>query len=118
VHNLGGGFKWLCGPYATGFAWLSPEILARLDLPNPHRLRLQQKAASARGVDLDQMLDCELPGETTAAAYDVFCAPNLINFMAWTESVEHLLDLGLARVAEHDQGLVGSWPGFPSHWRW
>ncbi len=24
------GFKWLCGPYATGFAWIRPEILATL----------------------------------------------------------------------------------------
>lgn len=100
------GFKWLCGPYATGFAWLSPPILERLDFPNPHWLRLQQKAAGAAGVALERELDYELPAETSADAYDVFCSANFINFMAWTESVEHLLELGVGRVAEHDQSLV------------
>jgi selenocysteine lyase/cysteine desulfurase len=100
------GFKWLCGPYATGFAWLSPRILARLDFPNPHWLRLQQKAAAADGVELDRALVYDLPKETTADAYDVFCAANFLNFMAWTASLEHLLELGLPRIEEHDQRLV------------
>ena len=25
------GFKWLCGPYATGFMWLRPELMRRLE---------------------------------------------------------------------------------------
>jgi cysteine desulfurase / selenocysteine lyase len=24
------GFKWLCGPYGTGFAWIRPQLRARL----------------------------------------------------------------------------------------
>lgn len=24
------GYKWLCGPYGTGFTWLHPDLLARL----------------------------------------------------------------------------------------
>lgn len=100
------GFKWLCGPYATGFAWLSPQILERLDFPNPHWLRLQQKAAGAAGVALERELSYELPPETTADAYDVFCSANFMNFMAWSASVEHLLEFGLARIEEHDQSLV------------
>jgi cysteine desulfurase / selenocysteine lyase len=100
------GFKWLCGPYATGFAWLSPQIIERLELPNPHWLRLQQKAAADEGVELDRALAYEVPTETTADAYDVFCAANFLNFMAWTASVEHLLELGLPRIEEHDQRLV------------
>ncbi len=37
VHALGVdalvscGFKWLCGPYATGFAWMRPELMERLE---------------------------------------------------------------------------------------
>ncbi|HTX13528.1 MAG TPA: aminotransferase class V-fold PLP-dependent enzyme [Solirubrobacteraceae bacterium] len=100
------GFKWLCGPYATGFAWLSPRILERLDFPNPHWLRLQLKAAADEAVELDRALAYDLPTETAADAYDVFCAANFLNFMTWTESVEHLLELGLPRIEEHDQRLV------------
>src|SRR5512140_2179023 len=25
------GFKWLCGPYATGFSWIHPELDGQLD---------------------------------------------------------------------------------------
>jgi cysteine desulfurase/selenocysteine lyase len=100
------GFKWPCGPYATGFAWLSPAILERLDFPNPHWLRLQQLAAGGAGVDLKRKLVYDLPVETTAAAYDVFCSANFLNFMAWTASLEHLLEIGLPRIEAHDQSLV------------
>lgn len=33
------GFKWLCGPYATGFGWISEALRAELDYPQPHWLR-------------------------------------------------------------------------------
>ncbi|HZD68392.1 MAG TPA: aminotransferase class V-fold PLP-dependent enzyme [Actinomycetes bacterium] len=100
------GFKWLCGPYATGFVWLSPPILEALDFPNPHWLRLQQEAASSGGGDLNRSLDYTLPPEIGAHAYDVYCAPNFLNFMTWTGALEHLLDLGIKQIAEHDQALV------------
>jgi selenocysteine lyase/cysteine desulfurase len=102
----GAGFKWLCGPYATGFVWLSPSISERLDYPQPHWLRLQLKQAASRGVDLNRELDYSLPEETTADAHDVFCAANFLNFMPWTASLEHLLELGIERIAQHDQALV------------
>jgi cysteine desulfurase/selenocysteine lyase len=99
------GFKWLCGPYATGFVWMSPDISSRLDYPQPHWLRLQQRAAG-RGVDLNRELDYSLPDETDAGAFDVFCAANFFNFMPWTASIEHLLSFGIDRIAQHDQALV------------
>jgi cysteine desulfurase/selenocysteine lyase len=100
------GFKWLCGPYATGFVWLSPAILGRLDYPQPHWLRLQLKAAASRGLDLNRELDYSLGDETTADAHDVFCAANFLNFMPWTASIEYLLDIGVNRIAHHDQALI------------
>lgn len=100
------GFKWLCGPYATGFVWLSPEVLESLDYANPHWLRLQLQAAKNAGTSLDRSLDYTLVDEQTASAYDVFCAANFLNFMGWTASVDHLLDIGPERIEEHDQALV------------
>jgi cysteine desulfurase / selenocysteine lyase len=102
----GCGFKWLCGPYATGFVWLSPQIIERIDYPQPHWLRLQLKEAATAGVDLNRELDYSLPDETTADAHDVFCAANFLNCMPWTASIEHFLELGLERIEEHDQALV------------
>jgi selenocysteine lyase/cysteine desulfurase len=101
------GFKWLCGPYATGFVWLSPRVLDALDYPNPHWLRLQTEAAASAGVDLTRRLDYALVDETSASAYDVFCAANFFNFMTWAAAVEHLLEVGVPRIEAHDQALVG-----------
>jgi selenocysteine lyase/cysteine desulfurase len=100
------GFKWLCGPYATGFIWLSARLIELLDFPNPHWLRMQLHAAPQAGVDLTRELEYSLVQESTASAYDVFCAANFLNFTAWTAAVELLLEVGLERIEQHDQALV------------
>jgi cysteine desulfurase/selenocysteine lyase len=94
------GFKWLCGPYATGFGWLRPELRAQLDYPQPHWLRAQ----SARG--LNRGLDYTLPDEATASAFDVFCNANFFNFAPLAAAVEMLDDIGIERIAAHDQQLI------------
>ena len=40
---LGVGFKWLCGPYGTGYAWVRPEVLQTLTL-NQHYWLAQMTA--------------------------------------------------------------------------
>jgi cysteine desulfurase / selenocysteine lyase len=112
------GFKWLCGPYATGFVWLSPPVLERIDYPNPHWLRWQLKAADGHDAELDRRLDYARPRETAADAYDVFCAANFLNFMTWIASLEHLLAIGIESVEAHDQALVERFvSGLPADYR-
>jgi cysteine desulfurase/selenocysteine lyase len=114
----GCGFKWLCGPYATGFIWLAPTVVERLDYPQPHWLRLQLKKAAAKGVDLNRELDYSLADETGADAYDVFCTANFLNFMPWTASIEHIIDIGIERIAQHDHALIEQLlNGLPSRYR-
>jgi cysteine desulfurase/selenocysteine lyase len=97
------GFKWLCGPYATGFAWIRPDVLATMRPVQSYWLALPD------GVELDLNLEGahRLRDDLGARAYDVFGTANFLNFMPWTASLEYLLDLGLDAVAAHDQGLVG-----------
>lgn len=94
------GFKWLCGPYATGFVWLRDELRTRLDYPQPHWLRLQQKSG------LDRAPIYALAPEDAADAFDVFCTANFLSFMPWAAAVEHLLEFGIERIAAYDQELV------------
>jgi selenocysteine lyase/cysteine desulfurase len=94
------GFKWLCGPYATGFGWLRPQLRAQLDYPQPHWLRAQ----SARG--LDRALDYSLPDNVTASAFDVFANANFFNYAPLAAAVEMLGDIGIERIAAHDQQLI------------
>lgn len=94
------GFKWLCGPYGTGFCWLRPELLASLTYRPAYWLsHLAQD-------DLGQDTGYRLRDDLGAAAYDVPGTANFLTFRPWTASVELLLGLGIDRVAAFDQALV------------
>jgi selenocysteine lyase/cysteine desulfurase len=94
------GFKWLCGPYATGFCWLAPDLLASLTHRPAYWLHhLAQD-------DLGGETEIRLRDDPGAAAWDVFGTANFLNFRPWTAAVEYLLGLGVDRVAARDQALV------------
>ena len=79
------GFKWLCGPYGTGFCWLHPDLLASLTYRPAYWLgHLSQD-------DLGQEAAYRLRDDLGAATYDVFGTANFLTFRPWTASVEYLL---------------------------
>lgn len=96
------GWKWLCGPYGTGFAWLREGLLAELDYNQAYWLSAQtaEDLGNTAG-------DLQMPTDLGARRYDVFSTANFFNFKPWAASIEHLLDVGLDAVAERDQALVG-----------
>jgi selenocysteine lyase/cysteine desulfurase len=117
VHELGVdalvscGFKWLCGPYATGFGWLSPSLLRRLDYEQGYWLAQVDEIANPPD-------HYALRDDLGAAAYDVFCTANLSTFPAWDRAVRLLLDHGLDQVERHDQALVEQLiDGLPARWK-
>lgn len=96
------GFKWLRGPYGTGFAWLRPELLAALEYNQVYWLAQQTAADLGAGGAGD-------PAPATglgARKYDVFGTANFFNFTAWTAAVEEHLETGVEAAARHDQRLV------------
>jgi cysteine desulfurase/selenocysteine lyase len=94
------GFKWLCGPYATGFCWLTPELRDSLTIRHAYWLTMQA------GKPLDQVRAYSTRVDLGARAWDVFCTANFLNFVPWTRSIEYLLAAGPANVAQYDQELV------------
>jgi cysteine desulfurase / selenocysteine lyase len=94
------GFKWLCGPYGTGFCWLHPDLLASLGSPPAYWLAHQTQD------DLGRETELRLRDDLGAAAWDVFGTANFLTFQPWTAAVEYLLGLGVDRVAARDQALV------------
>lgn len=94
------GFKWLCGPYATGFCWTTPELLARLDYNQAYWFTMQGDRP------LNEMRNYTLRDDLGAARYDVFCTGNLNNFVPWIASLEYFLDCGTAQIEQYDQALV------------
>ncbi len=99
---LGVGFKWLCGPYGTGFLWVRPDLLRTLRCQQTYWLA--QMTAEDLGKETVEPRRPE--GPPTARSFDVFGTANFFNFKPWAASIEYLLGIGIDRIAEHDQALV------------
>ncbi len=97
------GFKWLCGPYGTGFCWIKPDLLKSLQYNQAYWLTQMTASDLERGNS-----DVSVPKESTGAhTYDVFGTANFFNFKSWAASIEYLLEQSIDRIAIYDQGLVG-----------
>ena len=94
------GFKWLCGPYGTGFCWLRPELRDRLD---PH----QAYWLSLAGEHWNRLEDFGQVSDAGVERFDVFGTANFLNFEPWTAAVTHLLSEGLDDIAAHVLALAG-----------
>lgn len=95
------GFKWLCGPYATGFCWIRPEVRADLITTQSYWLA----AVAADGMDLGQE-NLETSGFIPEdLRFDVFCPANFFNALPWLAALELLADIGMANIEQHDAAL-------------
>jgi selenocysteine lyase/cysteine desulfurase len=94
------GYKWLCGPYGTGFSWLHPDLLARLEPQQAYWLAMQA------GQGLDRMRETVLRDDLGVRAFDRFCPADFLDVLPWTAALELLLDTGIDAIAAWDQGLV------------
>jgi cysteine desulfurase/selenocysteine lyase len=94
------GYKWLCGPYATGFCWIRPDIREGLDYNQAYWLTMQA------GRDLNHMRDYTIRTDLGARQYDVFCPANFLDVKPWLASVKYLLTQGIEQIAIYDDRLV------------
>ena len=94
------GYKWLLGPYGTGFCWIRKEIRQQLDYPQNYWISLMDEAS------LNAQGEITLKDERSARRYDVFGTANFFNYVPWTASIEYLLSIGLDNVDKHNKALV------------
>jgi len=95
------GFKWLCGPYGTGFCWIEPEFRESLDYNQAYWLAMQT-ADDLKGAQSMPVIKSGLG----ARKYDVFGTANFFNLKPWTEAVNLLLDIGVENIWEYNQSLI------------
>jgi cysteine desulfurase / selenocysteine lyase len=94
------GYKWLCGPYGTGFAWLRRHLVGQLRPQQAYWLAMH----AGRG--LERMRETAIVGDLGVRGLDVFCPAAFTTTLPWIASLEVLLGAGIAAVAEWDQQLV------------
>ncbi len=95
------GFKWLCGPYGTGFCWIKPELRESLNYNQAYWLSMQtaDDLAKEPGVPAPR-------SDLGARRYDVFGTANFFNFKPWAASIEYLLSQGLENIEAYSNSLV------------
>jgi cysteine desulfurase / selenocysteine lyase len=93
------GYKWMCGPYGTGFAWLDPALIRVIGTGRVYWL------AQQRGRDLDHMRTYTIE-DLGVRGLDVYCPADFLNTAAWMSSLELLDALGANAIHEHGQHLV------------
>ncbi len=94
------GFKWLCGPYGTGFCWMTPQLRERIN----YNQNFWVNVLSSK--DMGGTGDLVLPRATNAIKYDVFGTANFFNYCPLTASVEYLSAIGIHKIYRHNSDLV------------
>lgn len=95
------GFKWLCGPYGTGFCWLAPRAAERIE---SNKLYWLSALSTEDLTDPNLDLSAIEPSET--GKHDVFGTANFFNNAAVLESVRLIGSIGVDRVLEHNLELA------------
>lgn len=95
------GFKWLCGPYGTGFAWFGPRALERIRPTKLYWLNtLSTEDLEGTDLDLDHVT-ADPPG-----CFDIFGTANFFNLAGLLASVELVRRLGVEHIYEHNLALA------------
>ncbi len=89
------GYKWLLGPYGTGFVYLRREIQDRLDVPVVNWFSVE----GSENFDALPAEQFTLAGE--ARVFDVPGTASFLNLYALEASVEYVEKIGVGVIAEH-----------------
>jgi cysteine desulfurase/selenocysteine lyase len=95
------GYKWMLGPYGTGFCWIKPEVR---DTLNYNHAYWQSMLNESQLMSTEEIV---LSEHKSARNYDLFGTANFFNFAPWTASIQYLMKLGMDKVEQYNQQLVG-----------
>ena len=92
------GYKWLCGPYGTGFCWVSSELLKSMRCNQNYWWPVRKWATDGNFESA--------PTIVNSRQFDVFCTASFLNSLPWIAAIKYLLKIGLARIAAHNACLI------------
>jgi cysteine desulfurase / selenocysteine lyase len=94
------GYKWLLGPYGTGFFWASPEWTKRFP-PGPFYWQALEGARDFHSLSLE-----DLQAAPGARRWDTAETGSFINLAMWDASLDLLVKIGTEAIAKHNDALV------------
>lgn len=95
------GFKWLCGPYGTGFCWLGDRACERVGSSKLYWL------TALSTDDLTQPdLDLSHIDPPKTGRHDIFGTANFFNNAALVEAVDLIDKTGVAAIHQHNLALA------------
>jgi selenocysteine lyase/cysteine desulfurase len=94
------GYKWLLGPYGTGFFWASNELLESFR-PGPYYWQ-----GIAGLTNYDALIFENPKAARGARPLDASETASYFNLAGWDASLEFLKQVGVETVAEHNQALI------------
>jgi selenocysteine lyase/cysteine desulfurase len=94
------GYKWMLGPYGSGFFWIAEEWIERLPLGAVYFMALEGAH------DFHSMFSRTLRPVPGARRWDSPETANFTNLAAFDASLELILRIGLDRVAQHVDSLT------------
>jgi cysteine desulfurase / selenocysteine lyase len=94
------GYKWLLGPYGTGFVYMSPEVQHRLDLQVVNWLTVEGSG------DFDSLPIDQFALPKTARVFDVPATANFLNLYGFEASLEFIQRAGVQTVTAHCTRLL------------
>lgn len=94
------GYKWLLGPYGTGFVYMRPEVLHRLDLQIINWLTVEGSG------DFDSLPIDQFALPKTAKVFDVPATANFLNLYGLEASLEFIQRAGVRTVTAHCYRLL------------
>lgn len=94
---FGCGYKWLLGPYGTGFGWIRPELRNKLLLHRYYWLGQYEQ-------HLEELTDYTI--RSPENYLDVCNTANFFNFIPWQSSLDYILQTGIPAIGAHNALLV------------
>ncbi len=92
------GYKWLCGPYGTGFCWIKPSLRDQLELNQAYWVSMLSRK------ELQEQGPLRLKETKDARRFDVFGTADFFDHIPLGAAIDYWLDAGLEDVrAYHDQ---------------
>lgn len=97
---VGAGYKFLLGPFGTGFFWAHPDRAAEMSAAPAYWMALESAA------DFQKLSGGEANLKAGAARWDSAETSSFFNLAPWDASLEFLVRVGAKTIWEHNREIV------------